>query len=130
MSETDGVRRCRVLVVDDDVMIREALADLLTEMAFEIAGLASDGADGVEQAVDLDPDVVLMDIRMPVMSGIDATRAIHDRRPDVAVVALSAYDDPALRAAARAAGATDYVVKGTDPARLFDVIRRAAGRTG
>ena len=120
---------CRVLVVDDDEMVRDALADLLTEMAFEVAGVATDGAQGVERALGLKPDVVLMDIRMPVMSGIDATRAIRDRRPDLVVVALSAYDDPALRAAARAAGARDYVVKGADPGHLCDVILRAAGRT-
>jgi two-component system, NarL family, response regulator LiaR len=122
--------RYRVLVVDDDEMVRDALADLLTEMAFEVAGLASNGAQGIEKALGLRPDVVLMDIRMPVMSGIDATRAIRDRWPDLAIVALSAYDDPALRAAARDAGARDYVVKGTDPGRLCDVIRRVAGREG
>jgi DNA-binding NarL/FixJ family response regulator len=95
---------------------------MLSEYGFEVVGLAADGEAAVESASALQPDVVVMDVRMPRMDGIDATRLIRQRLPRAHVIALSAYDDPALAAAAREAGAEDYVTKGTAPELLCDLI--------
>jgi DNA-binding NarL/FixJ family response regulator len=71
----------RVLVVDDHHLLREALVELLDQAGFDVAGEAADGADAVALAKQLAPDVVLMDLRMPVMGGLDATRLIRDACP-------------------------------------------------
>ena len=71
----------RLLVVDDHQMLREALVELLVQAGFDVAGEAADGADAVALAKQLEPDVVLMDLRMPVMGGLDATRLIKDACP-------------------------------------------------
>ncbi len=115
----------RVLIADDEPLIRETLAELLAEEGFEVVGEARDGAEAVRKAAELDPDVVLIDVRMPVVNGLEATRRIRLDRPDALVVALSAYDDPALEAAARAVGAADYVAKGTPSRELIERIKRA-----
>jgi DNA-binding NarL/FixJ family response regulator len=113
---------CRVLVVDDDPEVRSALRDMLADCGFDVVGLAEDGLVGVAAALELRPDVVLMDIRMPGKNGIDATREILERAPHVRVIALSAYDDPALSAAAADAGAAAYLIKGTAPELICDRI--------
>ncbi len=113
---------CRVLVVDDDPEVRAALHDMLADYGFDVVGLAEDGLVGVAAAHELRPDVVLMDIRMPGKNGIDATREILAEVPGVRVIALSAYDDPALAAAAASAGARAYIVKGTAPELICDRI--------
>jgi CheY-like chemotaxis protein len=120
-------RKCRVLVVDDDDELRWALSDMLSEYGFEVVGLAADGEAAVDSASALRPNVVLMDVRMPKMDGIDATRLIRERLPKAHVIALSAYEDPALAAAARSAGADDYVTKGTAPELLCDIIQELVG---
>jgi DNA-binding NarL/FixJ family response regulator len=71
----------RVLVVEDHRMLREALVELLEQAGFDVAGQAADGADAVALAKQLAPDVVLMDLRMPVLGGLDATRLIRDACP-------------------------------------------------
>lgn len=83
----------RMLVADDDDAARETLAELLTELGFEVLGTPADGADPVRLAVTHEPDVVLMDIRVPRMDGIQATRRIKARTPAVQVIILSAYDE-------------------------------------
>ena len=110
--------RPRLLVVDDHPMLRAALADLLVQAGFEVAGEAADGADAVAMAKELEPDVVLMDLRMPVMGGLDATRLIKDARPDIQVVLLSAFESPALEQQAEEAGCFAYLVKGCPPGDL------------
>jgi two-component system, NarL family, invasion response regulator UvrY len=108
----------RLLVVDDHPMLRAALTDLLVQAGFEVAGEAADGADAVAMAKQLEPDVVLMDLRMPVMGGLDATRLIKDARPDIQVVLLSAFESPALEQQAEEAGCFAYLVKGCPPGDL------------
>jgi two-component system invasion response regulator UvrY len=110
--------RPRLLVVDDHPMLRAALADLLVQAGFEVAGEAADGADAVAMAKELEPDVVLMDLRMPVMGGLDATRLIKDARPNIQVVLLSAFESPALEQQAEEAGCFAYLVKGCPPGDL------------
>lgn len=107
-----------LVIADDDATIREALGDLLEAKGFEVLARARDGAEAVEAAVEFRPDLVIVDIRMPGVNGIEAMQQITDRMPGMRLMALSAYDDPALAAAARAAGALDYVTKGTPPAEL------------
>jgi DNA-binding NarL/FixJ family response regulator len=116
----------RVLIADDEPLIRETLAELLEEEGFEVVGQVGDGEEAVRGVAELRPDVVLIDIRMPLVNGIEATGRILADRPGTRVIALSAYDDPALAAAAREAGAADYVPKGTPSRELVDRIRGAA----
>ena len=115
----------RILVVDDDSFVREALVELLADSGFQVVGQARDGVEAVELAVSLEPEVVVMDLRMPRMDGIDAARSIMDRRPHVQVVLLTAYDDQSLVQGAHDAGIFGYVVKGTDPAKLMEALREA-----
>jgi DNA-binding NarL/FixJ family response regulator len=117
----------RVLIADDEPLIRDTLAELLADEGFTVVGQAVDGAEAVRAVGELQPDVVLIDVRMPHMSGIEATRQILLARPGTIVIALSAYDDPALAAAAREAGAVDYVPKGTPSRELVERIRAAGG---
>jgi DNA-binding NarL/FixJ family response regulator len=117
--------RPRLLVVDDHEMLRAALVDLLVQAGFEVAGEAADGADAVALAKELDPDVVLMDLRMPVLGGLDATRLIKDARPSTQVVLLTAFESPALEQQAEEAGCFAFLVKGCPPAELRLAIHQA-----
>ncbi|HEV2895445.1 MAG TPA: response regulator transcription factor, partial [Actinomycetota bacterium] len=87
----------RLLVVDDHDMLRKALVELLVQAGFEVVGEAADGADAVALAKQLEPEVVLIDLRMPVLGGLDATRLIKDAHPATQVVLLTAFDSPALQ---------------------------------
>jgi DNA-binding NarL/FixJ family response regulator len=119
------VKRPRLLVVDDHEMLRAALVDLLVQAGFEIAGEAADGADAVALAKQLEPDVVLMDLRMPVLGGLDATRLIKDACPATQVVLLTAFDSPALQQQAEDAGCFAYLVKGGPPGDLRLALHQA-----
>ena len=84
----------RVLVVDDQVLIREGIASLLEiQTGIKLVGTAEDGREAVQKALALAPDVVLMDVRMPVMDGIAATAQIHHRLPNCQVLMLTTFDD-------------------------------------
>ncbi len=107
-----GSSLTRVLVVDDDAGNRRILRELLETQRLEVVGEASDGAEAVELAEKLLPDVVLMDVRMPVMDGIEATRLITGSVPRSRVIVLTSHDDPALRRRAEEAGASAYILKG------------------
>ncbi len=121
--------RPRVLVVDDHDLLREALVELLTQAGFEVVGQAADGADAVALAKQLDPDVVVLDLRMPVLGGLDATRLIKEACPAVQVVLLTAFESPALEQQAEEAGCFAYVVKGSPALDLRLVLHQAvAGR--
>ncbi len=112
----------RVLLVDDESTIRAALREFLLEEGIDVIGEACDGREGVSTAVALHPDVVLMDLRMPLMDGIEATQAIKDQCPDIRIVVLTAYEDTSLRDRARLAGADAYVVKGTSIMAILEMI--------
>jgi len=103
--------RPRVMVADDHRRFREALVALLELDGFEVVGQAVDGADAVALAKQVRPDVVVMDLSMPVLNGLDATRLVRDALPSTPVVVLTAFTGDELERAALAAGATAYVVK-------------------
>jgi DNA-binding NarL/FixJ family response regulator len=108
--------RPRVLLADDHTRLREALRDLLEETGFEVVGESGDGADAVAMARQLEPDIVVIDLRMPVLNGLDATQ----------VVVLSAFESPELERQAREAGAFAYLDKGTMARRVHRVLLGAA----
>lgn len=138
LPSRDLRNRPQLLIVEDDELVRISLAQLLEESGFDVVGQAADGEEGVRLAAELSPVVVLMDLRMPKMDGIEATRLIKLRDPSVQVVILSAYEDAGLQRSAEETGVTCYLVKGCRPSHIHDVLLsvaelgrglRARGRT-
>jgi DNA-binding NarL/FixJ family response regulator len=121
--------RVRVLIADDQRLFAEALEAILsTDGRISVVGRASDGAAAVELVREEGPDVVLMDIAMPVMDGIEATLAISAERPDTRVIVLTGSEAPQDVSRARAAGAAGYVTKDQIAGDLVRAILDAAGR--
>jgi DNA-binding NarL/FixJ family response regulator len=117
----------RVLLVDDQALFREALATLLgAHPAVEVVGEAGDGAAALERAAELQPDVVLMDLHMPVLDGIGATRRLRVEQPGVRVLALTTFDDDEDVFAALRAGAVGYLLKDVAGDRLVEAVLAAA----
>src|SRR5712692_3238939 len=119
--------RWRVLVVEDDDFFAEALMALLeADGSLEVAGRARDGREAIELAEALRPDVVLMDIVLPVMDGVEATREIRRRQPTIPVVGITGleYEERALEV--RDAGAVDFVGKGRLDPDLVEIVVAAA----
>ena len=117
----------RVLLVDDHRLVRAGLTSLLATAAdVEVVGEAADGAHALEQVAATRPDVVLMDLSMPVMDGVTATRALRTRHPETRVVVLSSFSDRSRVREAVAAGATGYVLKDCTPDELLSAVRSAA----
>lgn len=105
-------RAVRVLVADDHPVVRQGLRAMLSsDQRIEVVGEAAGGEESIELVEQLNPDVVLMDIRMPKMSGIEATRLIKGLRPDVAVIMITMYDNRTFVVEALRAGAAGYLVK-------------------
>ncbi len=132
-TKADG-RAIRVLLVDDHRILREGLVSLLHgQPGLEIVAEAADGAAAVELARKHLPDVVVMDITMPVMNGIEATRILQRELPDIKVIGMSMHETEEMARSIRAAGAVSYVTKGGPVEQLLDEIRLAAatrrGRT-
>jgi len=117
----------RVLLVDDQALFREALAVLLEVRAeIEVVGEAGDGAAALERSAALRPDVVLMDLHMPVLDGIAATRRLRVEQPGVRVLALTTFDDDEDVFAALRAGAVGYLLKDVTSDRLVEALLAAA----
>lgn len=116
-----------VLIADDQAPFRAAVRDHLAQASdIRVVGEATDGNEAVARARALAPSVVVIDIRMPDLGGIPATREITASMPKVRVIALSQYNEPAIIDAMRAAGAADYVLKDELYEKLVPAIRRAA----
>jgi two-component system, response regulator PdtaR len=124
-TRADSAGAPSVVLAEDDVELRDVLRDLLEDRGLRIVGEASDGQEAVEVAMRVLPDVVLMDLRMPVLNGIEATKRIKEQGLRMEVVILSAYDDPGLNEGAQEAGAFAYLVKGCPAQMIVDVIRFA-----
>lgn len=118
--------RPTVLVADDHRQFREALVALLELDGFEVVGQAADGADAVALAKQVRPDVVVFDLKMPVLNGLDATRLVRDALPSTPVVVLTAFTGDELERAALAAGATAFVAKDANLAELRAALAAAA----
>jgi DNA-binding NarL/FixJ family response regulator len=103
----------RVVLVDDDAFVRTALAAALSDSGLDVVGQAADGLEGVARSLELSPDAVLLDIRMPRLDGVEAARRIRAGLPAARIVVFSAYDDDQLRRESIRAGADDFVVKGS-----------------
>ena len=117
----------RVLVVDDQVLFREALVTLLgARPEVEVVGEAGDGQQALERAAALQPDVVLMDLHMPVLDGIATTRRLRVEQPGVRVLALTTFDDDEDVFAALRAGALGYLLKDVSSDRLVEAVLSAA----
>jgi len=119
--------RIRVLLVDDHAVVRSGLGAVRAALDdMELAGEASNGQEAVRACERVKPDVVLMDLLMPVMDGVAATRTIHERWPDIRIVALTSFGDRELVEGALKAGATGYLIKTVSAEELAAAIRDAA----
>ncbi len=114
----------RVVIVDDQTLIREGLAPLLAMIpGLEVIGQAEDGHTALALVKEKRPDVVLMDVRMPGMNGVAATREIINRYPDIRVIVLTTFDNDEYVFEALSAGAAGYLLKNADPDNLAAAIR-------
>jgi DNA-binding NarL/FixJ family response regulator len=116
----------RVLLADDHRMLREGLRRSLEAEGFDVVGEASDGLEAIALGEQLAPDVVLMDVTMPVLDGIEATRVLRERQPGIQVVMLTMHADDDLVARAVRAGAAGYLVKDCSTADIAHTLRLAA----
>jgi DNA-binding NarL/FixJ family response regulator len=121
----------RLVIIDDQVLICEGLRGILSNVPdIQIVGEAYNGSQGLEVIEETLPDVVLMDLKMPVMNGIQATRAIRERWPEIRILVLTAYDADEWVFDAIRAGATGYLLKDTPRAEMVAAVKKtAAGKT-
>ncbi len=124
-SEDRGDRPGRVLIADDHALVREGLRAVLEgEEGIEVVGEAADGLEALRACGELSPDLVLMDVRMPGMDGLEATRQIKARMPGVAVVMVTMHENPDYLLEAVRAGAAGYVLKEASGERIAGAVRR------
>lgn len=122
--------RIRVLVADDHVMVREGLVSLLNaEADFEVVGEAGCGEEAVRQAEQLCPDAVVMDMNMPIVDGVEATRRITTQQPETVILGMSLQDEDVVARAMIEAGARGYLSKQAASKDLVRVLRRLTRHT-
>lgn len=118
----------RVLIVDDALFMRNMLKDIFIRAGHEVVGEAGNGVEAVERYNELRPDLVTMDIVMPLKSGIEALQEIAAADPGACIIMCSALGQDALVIEAVQAGAKDFIVKPFKEERVLDVVRRVAGQ--
>jgi two-component system chemotaxis response regulator CheY len=126
-EEAMGVR---ILIADDALFMRNMLREIFVKAGFQVVGEAANGVEAVEKYHELQPDLVTMDIVMPLKSGIEALQQITREDPDARVVMCSALGQEALVIEAVQAGAKDFIVKPFKEERVLDVVRRVTQRLG
>jgi DNA-binding NarL/FixJ family response regulator len=120
-------KRTRVLIADDHTLFRSGLKGMLARAkGFEVVGEAKTGEEAVKRTAEARPDIVFMDIQMPNMNGIEATRRVVEANPAVGVVMLTMFGDDDSVFAAMRAGARGYVLKGADAEEVLNVVRAVA----
>jgi len=120
--------KIRVLIVDDHGVFRNGLKAVINHQAdMEVVGEAEDGEKAVALTRELQPDIILMDVKMPVLDGAETTSRILSEMPGMKILALSIYADDGFMANMMRAGALGYILKGCDTEELSDTIRRVAG---
>jgi two-component system chemotaxis response regulator CheY len=117
----------KVLIVDDASFMRTMLKDILVSGGFDLAGEATDGIEAVQKFKELKPDVITMDIVMPLKSGIDAVKEIIALNKDARIIMCSALGQESLVLEAINAGAKDYIIKPFDPDRVIEMVKKVAG---
>lgn len=121
------MEKIRILIADDQAITRSGLHKLLETVAgFEIVGEATNGGEAIEAATNLQPDVILMDLKMPVMHGIEATRQIHRTSPHIAILIVTIFKDDTSVFPAIRAGARGYLLKDTTQTELVQAIQTVA----
>lgn len=117
----------RILIVDDAAFMRMMLKDILSRSGYIVCGEAADGATGIEAYKDLQPDLTLMDITMPVMDGLQALRLIKQHDSGAKVITCSAMGQQAQVIEAVQAGACDFIVKPFQPSRVLEAVKKVLG---
>ena len=115
----------KLVIVDDAPFIREVVKNLAERIDVEVVGEASDGGEAIDVVKSTHPDIVLMDLVMPNMNGVDSTRVIREAFPDIKVIACSTLDEPIIRERAKEAGCQSYLLKPFSMEELFDVISQS-----
>jgi DNA-binding NarL/FixJ family response regulator len=117
----------RILIVDDQALFREGLHTLLSvQPSFEVIGEAGNGEEAIQQALSQRPNVILMDLRMPIMDGVTATRRLHTLLPECHVIVLTTFDDDDSVFDGLRAGAVGYLLKDVASTKLYEAIQAAA----
>lgn len=120
----EKVAATRVVLADDHAIVRQGLKRLLNRAPdIEVVGEASDGLMAIQSVEELDPDVLLLDIEMPVMDGIEVARLLQEKNPKVRILILSAYDDREYIRALLDIGVSGYLVKGEAPGKIVEAVR-------
>ena len=121
---SDPGREIRIMLADDHAIVRQGMANLLgDEPDIEVVGEAADGQEAIEMAAKLLPDVILMDMSMPKLNGVEATRIIHNDWPEIRIIGLSMFEEADRAQAMRDAGAVDYITKSGPAEALINSIR-------
>lgn len=116
----------RLLLADDHTMLREALRRAMDAAGLDVVGEARDGEEAARLVPTLQPDVILMDVSMPVLDGVEATRMIHRDYPDVSILMLTMHTDPDVVSRALSAGAVGYLVKDSSMQEVVEAVKLAA----
>jgi DNA-binding NarL/FixJ family response regulator len=119
--------RPRVLLVDDHQLLRQAVRRALEDAGMEVAAEAGDGSEAVRLAIEIVPDVIVMDVSMPVLDGVEATRRIHANNPDLPIVVLTMHGEDAQRHEALAAGASGFLTKDVSMQDVVRTVHQACG---